>query len=318
MQRFAVDICRQVGYNARMKTFFFTLLGLLCSTGILSAQQETPSAVPQEPNTAQEPEMMRDSDYGQVIVTCTIDDVPMRLLLDTGATHTVVDRSVAAEKLPNAFKLDTSGMQITGNAEGLKPEILVVKFGVAGKTRSQHPVLSMPLDGVRAMLKHPVDGILGMDVLCHLPFTLDFREGGESHWGADEDGNIHPLQAHRDRGGCPLVSLRIGEKVLENVLLDSGSTTTILPPDAWEAGIGETHNATIADVNGRREVSIHFGKPAPVELAPGLVREIAPQLQDGMNRSSAAAILGIESLIGLRLVYHPELGFSLLSDPVTR
>lgn len=303
-----------------VKTFLLSLIGFVFGAAVLSAQegQATAPAAAAAAETADAMQMTRDSEFGQVIVNCTVDGVPMRMLLDTGATHTVVDRSVAAEKLPNAFKLDTSGMQITGNAEGLKPEILVVKFGVAGKTRSQHPVLSLPLDGVRAMLRHPVDGILGMDVLCHLPFTLDFREGGVSHWGADEDGNVHPLQARPDQGGCPLVSLRIGEKVLENVLLDSGSTTTIFAPSDWPAGVGETNKAIVADVNGRREVEILFGKPAPVELATGLVRELSPQLQQGVNRSSASAILGIESLIGLRLVYHPEHGFSLLSDPRTR
>lgn len=258
--------------------------------------------------------MMRDSEHGQVIVTCKMDDVPLRLLLDTGATHTVLHNGVAAEKLPNAFKLDTAGMQITGNAAGLRPEIIVVKLGIAGGTRSQHPVLVMPLDGVRSMLQHPVDGILGMDVLSHIPFTLDFRQGGVSHWGADTDGKAFPLKARPDRGGCPLVSLRIGEKVLERVLLDSGSTTTLIEPADWEAGEGESCAAQVADVNGRREVKISFGKPAPVELAPGLVRELTPQLQEGMNRSSSAAILGIESLEGLRLIYDPEKGFSLMTE----
>lgn len=258
--------------------------------------------------------MERDSEHGQVIVWCAADGVPLRMLLDTGATHTVVDKAVAADKLPKAFHVDTTGMQINGNAAGMRPDILLVKFGVAGKNRSQHPVLVLPLDGVRAMLKQPVDGILGMDVLSHLPFTLDFRQGGVSHWGADTDGARYPLSAHPDLGGCPLVSLRIGEKVLQNVLLDSGSTTTLVAPEDWTPGVGESCGAMVADVNGRREVQISFGKPAPVELAPGLVRELTPQLQQGMNRSSAAAILGIESLEGLRLVYHPEQGFYLLAE----
>lgn len=295
----------------RVKALFLLMMGAVCGVGVLSAQQE---AAPQTAPAPAAAAMARDSEHGQVIVNCTMDGVPLRLLLDTGATHTVLHKGVAAEKLPNAYKLDTTGMQISGNAAGLRPDILVIKLGIAGGTRSQHPVLVMPLDGVRSMLKYPVDGILGMDVLSHIPFTLDFRQGGVSHWGADTDGKAYPLNAKPDMGGCPLVSLRIGEKVLDRVLLDSGSTTTLIEPKDWDAGVGESCSAQIADVNGRREVKIDFGKPAPVELAPGLVRELMPQLQEGMNRSSSAAILGIESLEGLRLIYDPEKGFSLMTE----
>lgn len=298
-----------------VKSLFLSLMSALCCATLAVAQEAQPTAennttAPAFDTTA----MSRDSDHGQVIVNCTMDGVPLRLLLDTGATHTVLHTGVAKEKLPNAYKLDTTGMQITGNAAGLRPDILIIKLGIAGGTRSQHPVLVMPLDGVRSMLKNPVDGILGMDVLSHIPFTLDFRQGGASHWGAATDGKAFPLNAKPDQGGCPLVSLRIGDKTLDRVLLDSGSTTTLIEPRDWEAGVGESCSAQIADVNGRREVKIDFGKPAPVELAPGLVRELVPQLQEGMNRSSSAAILGIESLQGLRLIYSPEKGFSLMSE----
>lgn len=297
-----------------VKALFLSLMGALCCATLAAAQETAQPAAPAPAETPAAPEMTRDSEHGQVIVTCTMDGVPLRLLLDTGATHTVLHKGVAAEKLPNAEKLDTTGMQITGNAAGLRPDILIVKLGIAGKTRSQHPVLVMPLDGVRSMLRQPVDGILGMDVLGHIPFTLDFRRGGVSHWGADTDGTAYPLAAQPDRGGCPLVTLRCGEKKIERVLLDSGSTTTIVAPADWEAGVGETCAAQVADVNGRREVRILFGKPAPVELAPGLVRELVPQLQEGVNRSSSDAILGIESLQGLRVVFSPEKGFYLLAE----
>lgn len=297
-----------------VKTLFLSMMSALCCATLAVAQEAQPTAEMAAAPAVDTTAMSRDSDHGQVIVNCTMDGVPLRLLLDTGATHTVLHNGVVAEKLPNAYKLDTTGMQITGNAAGLRPEIIVIKLGIAGGTRSQHPVLVMPLDGVRSMLKQPVDGILGMDVLSHIPFTLDFRRGGVSHWGADTNGTVHPLAATPDKGGCPLVSLRIGEKTLDRVLLDSGSTTTLIEPKDWEAGVGETCAAQIADVNGRRDVKILFGKPAPVELAPGLVRELTPQLQEGMNRSSSSAILGIESLQGLRLIYSPEKGFSLVSD----
>lgn len=305
---FKMDFAAGSGHNIPMRSF---LIGLCAAVFALSTAA---AATPQAATVAEEPALFRDSERGQVLVRCSMDGVPLLLLLDTGATHTVLDTAVAAEKLPQAFQLDTSGMTISGNAEGVTPSVLLVKLGVAGRTRSQFPVLVLPLNGVRGMLQHPVDGILGMDVLSHLPFTLDFRPNGHSHWGADTDGEAHPLPAHPDQGGCPLTELRCGDKVLRDVLLDSGSTSTLIAPEDWPAGEGETRTAQVADVNGQRTVSVRFGNTAAAELAPGLHRPLRPQLQEGINRSSASAILGIDALRGLRLVYHPEQGFFLLSD----
>lgn len=260
------------------------------------------------------PAMLRDAACGQVLVRCAADGVPLLLLLDTGATHTVIDAEAAAQKLPKAFRVDTTGMDIRGNAAGLRPEIALVALSAGGKEFAQQPVLVMPLGGVRAMLHEPVDGILGMDVLCRLSYTLDFREGGQSRWGAEESPAAQPLPARPDAGGCPLVSLRCGEKTIPRVLLDTGSSHTVLAPEDWPAGEGEQREAEVADVNGRRTVQLRFGRPAAVQLAEGVQRELHPQLSGGFNRSTCAGILGVDALRGLRLIYRPDRGFGLIAD----
>lgn len=260
------------------------------------------------------PAMQRNAACGQVLVRSTADGVPLRLLLDTGATHTVIDADAAAQKLPKAFRVDTAGMDIRGNAVGLRPEIALVELEVGEKTFPQQPVLVMPLTAVRAMLREPVDGILGMDVLCRLAYTLDFREGGQSHWGAEESPAARPLPAQPDAGGCPLVSLRCGEKAIPRVLLDTGSSHTVLAPADWPAGEGEQREAEVADVNGRRAVQLRFGRPAAVQLAEGVQAEIHPQLSEAFNRSTCSGILGVDALRGLRLIYSPDRGFSLIAE----
>lgn len=270
-----------------------------------------PCAAAQE---AAAPAMQRDVSCGQVLVRCEADGVPLLLLLDTGATHTVLDSDVAAQKLPNAFRVDTSNMDIRGNAAGLRPEIALVALSAGGKEFSQQPVLVMPLTGVRAMLHEPVDGILGMDVLCRLSYTLDFREGGQSHWGAEDSPAARPLPARPDAGGCPLLSLRCGERLLSRVLLDTGSSSTVLSPQNWPAGEGEVREAQVADVNGHRTVQLRFGRPAAVQLAEGVQTEIRPQLSDSFNRSTCAGILGVDALRGLRLIYSPDRGFGVMAE----
>lgn len=259
------------------------------------------------------PFMQRDAACGQVLARCTADGVQLLLLLDTGATHTVIDAEVAAQKLPEAFRVDTSGMDIRGNAAGLRPDIALVALSVGGQEFSQQPVLVMPLAGVRAMLHEPVDGILGMDVLCRLSYTLDFREGGQSRWGAEESPAARPLPARPDAGGCPLISLRCGEKTISPVLLDTGSSHTVFAPENWPAGEGEPCEAQVADVNGRRTMRLRFGRPAVVQLAEGVQTEIHPQLSGGFNRNTCAGILGVDALRGLRLIYRPDRGFGLMA-----
>ncbi|MCQ2365448.1 MAG: retroviral-like aspartic protease family protein [Akkermansia sp.] len=267
-----------------------------------------------EPAAETAPEMYRDAACGQVLVRCTADGVPLLLLLDTGATHTVIDAEVAAQKLPKAYRVDTTGMDIRGNAAGVRPEILLLALEAGEKNFPQQPVLVMPLGGVRAMLREPVDGILGMDVLCRLAYTLDFREGGQSHWGAEDSPTARPMPARPDAGGCPLLSLRCGEKVIPRVLLDTGSSSTVLAPDDWPAGEGAQREVQVADVNGHRTVQLRFGSPAAVQLAEGIQAQVRPQLSEGVNRSSCSGILGVDALRGLRLIYRPDRGFGLIPE----
>lgn len=261
-----------------------------------------------------EPEMQRHAACGQVLVHCSADGVPLLLLLDTGATHTVIDAEAAAQKLPNAFRVDTSGMDIRGNAAGVRPEIALVALEVGDQTFPQQPVLVMPLTAVRTMLREPVDGILGMDVLCRLSYTLDFREGGQSHWGAEASPAARPLSVRPDAGGCPLLALRCGERTIPRVLLDTGSSGTVLSPADWPAGEGAVQAADVADVNGRRTVQLRFGRPAAVQLAEGVQTEIRPQLSEEFNRSTCSGILGVDALRGLRLIYRPDRGFGVIAE----
>ncbi len=264
---------------------------------------------------AESPLMVRDARCGQVLVRCTVDGVPLRLMLDTGATHTVIDRSAAAEKLAASQRVDTSGMQFSSSSSQVRPDILLVTLAAGGRTMPQQPVLVLPLDGVRAALATPVDGILGMDVLKRLSFTLDFREGGVSCWGepAPADGTPVPLKARPDAGFCPLVAVKQGDKELSPLLLDSGSSVTVIPEHLWSAGVQSEHQAHVADVNGGRSQGVKVGKPAPVQLAEGVSTVVTPQLSDERaRRDGLIGLIGVDALRGLRVVYSPEKGFYLV------
>lgn len=282
--------------------------GLVCG---LNAFADEAAAVP----PAEAPLMVRDARCGQVLVRCTVDGAELRLLLDTGATHTVIDRTAAAEKLAKSQRVDTTGMQFSSSSSAVRPDILLVTVAAGGRTMPQQPVLVLPLDGVRAALATPVDGILGMDVLKRLSFTLDFRADGVSCWGepAEGDGTPVPLKARPDGGFCPLLAVKLGDKEIFPVLLDSGSSVTVLPEKLWSAGMQGEHSAHVADVNGGRSQGVKVGNAAPVQLAEGVSTVVTPQLSDERMRGDGLlGLIGVDALRGLRLVYTPEKGFFLV------
>lgn len=270
---------------------------------------ETPAAA-QPAAAAETPAMQRDARCGQVVVRCTMNGVPLRLILDTGATHTVLDPATVA-RIPGAQKMDTSGMQFNSSSSRNVPDIYLMETEAGGRTFSPHPVLVLPLGGVMQMMATPIDGIMGMDLLKHLPFTLDFRPDGQSHWGEAHDGVAIHLNARPDDNYCPMLTIKVGDKELSNVLLDSGSSSTIFAAEDWSAGEERKVTLQTADVNGGAAEGIGIGREMTVELAPGAEQQVRPQLRSA-KRSDAAGLIGVDSLRGYRLIYSPQKGFYLM------
>lgn len=290
----------------KMSPLFLLLLPFFAGLSPAAAQEE-PAAVA----AAAEPDMLRDARCGQVLVLIRMNGTPLRMMLDTGATHTVLAPETLA-KIPNAQKVDTSGMQFNSSSSHQRPQLYVVETQAGPRTFAEHPVLVLPLGGVKQMLQTPIDGILGMDVLRFLPFTLDFRSGGSSHWGEPQDGALPmPLNARPDAGFSPMLTIRVGEKEISNVLLDSGSSATMFEEADWEAGTERTVTVHTADINGGAEQGMSIGKPAVIRLAEGAEQTVTPQLRGG-KRADARGILGVDALRGFRLIYSPQKGFYLM------
>lgn len=284
---------------------------LFCLAALSAAPLFADEPVAAQPAAAEaQPVMQRDARCGQVVVSCTMNGVPLRLILDTGATHTVLDPSTVA-RIPGAQKMDTSGMQFNSSSSRSVPDIYLMQTVAGGRTFSPHPVLVLPLGGVMQMMATPVDGIMGMDLLKHLAFTLDFRPNGQSHWGEAHDGVAIHLNARPDDNYCPMLTIKVGEKELSNVLLDSGSSSTIFAAEDWSAGEERRVTLQTADVNGGAAEGIGIGKEMTVELAPGAEQQVRPQLRSA-KRSDAAGLIGVDSLRGFRLIYSPQKGFYLM------
>lgn len=298
-----------------MKTTAILLTVLAC--GLCAAQEQQAPAAPAQPAPQAQPElkpgaMFRDAKCRQVLTYVTINGVKALMMLDTGASHTVLSKKFLDSKLPNAQKMDTSGMQFNSASSRQRPDLYIVKLDTAAtageKTVFEQPVLCLPLDGVQGTMASPIDGILGMDILGWLPFTFDLRNGDNCHWGLPEDVDtmvpMEPLQVDQMQRPHMQVDTGTAEKPHPTVLLlDTGSSVTYMPAEAWGMGAQDA-KAIIgeADVNGGRYMNVGLGKPKSLVFGKGVeTRPLTPQLKPGQN-----GVIGIDAFTGLRFVHNPQ------------
>ncbi len=279
-----------------MKKFaLISALFALC----LPLQAQQPSAVQSAPVDLET--MVQDARCGQVLVSCLINGQPMRMMLDTGATHTVLHTESAA-RLQDAQWLDTSRMQFRGNSSQ-RPKILLASMQVSDMQAPQHPIMVVSLAGVRSMMAEPVDGILGMDVLGRLPFTFDLR-AGKLYWGAPKGAVLSPLYGTRDENGRMFVQVACREHTME-LLLDTGSSVTRVHKKDWKPGAAGHVQARIGNIDKAEGLLVTRGKPAALELVPGVVLpKVSPVFCPAEDRS----MLGMDVLSGVVLVHLPAAG----------
>lgn len=277
-----------------MKIFQYMVLALGLAT--VQAAEETVKAVaPVDTMT-----MVQDARCRQVLVTCQINGVPMRMMLDTGATNTVL-HSGSLSKLKKPMKMDTSHIQFSGNAKE-RPDVYLLNVVIAGNRVPNHPVMVLSLDGARSLMAEQIDGIIGMDFLGALPFTFDVASG-KLHWGLPEGPlKLSPLYGSKDGGNRLFMNILCDGKPYE-ILLDSGSTITRLPQSAWPAGAAHTTDLSVSDVNDAAAISATVGKPGVVQLAPGVQLEGVTPVFCGEEEKG---ILGMDILSRVRLIHVPS------------
>lgn len=271
-----------------------------------TALAETAPAVSTQLTQEQQTElatMKQDAACGQVVVTCLFNGVPLRMMLDTGASHTVLHQESVA-KIPGIRKVDTSGMQFSGNAQQ-RPDLWITDMRTATVNFTQMVVMSINLQGVRNMMDEKIDGVMGMDALQHLPFTFDQREKPAMYWGLPKDvATMTELPGTRDQLNRLHVPVRCGDKVIP-MLLDTGASRLVMATHLWPAGVATHRESAVGDVNSDRVIKMGDGVRGDIELAPGIVRHgISPFLTENQPHP----LLGMDALRGLRLVHIPARG----------
>jgi len=99
-----------------------------------------------------------ENQYG---VDVRIDDIPIRLLIDTGATLTLVDSSfIAYNNISKDVILNTAGGLIVANSTYVLLEVNDIRF-------DNFKITTTPFS------QNGINGLLGMDFLKHFDFKID-------------------------------------------------------------------------------------------------------------------------------------------------
>lgn len=257
-----------------------------------------------QPATTDTMTMQQDLRCRQVLVNCVMNGVPMRMMIDTGATNTVLHTGSLA-KLKNPRQMDTSNIQFSGNAKE-RPSVYLLNVNFADVRVKNHPIMVLNLDGARSMMHEQIDGILGMDLLGAMPFTMDIANG-QMHWGLPAgELRLVPLHGTRDAAGRLFMDILCDGRKL-NILLDSGSSVTRMPAEAWPAGGAHTVGMSVSDVNEAADISVTVGKPGNVELAPGVSLQNVTPVFCGEGEP---IILGMDILSRVRLIHVPSSSYA--------
>ncbi|MBR5194984.1 MAG: aspartyl protease family protein [Akkermansia sp.] len=275
----------------------FPILATMLAAGLAMAEPPVPAV--QQPVQADVMTMTQDARCKQVVVTCLINGQPMRMMLDTGATHTVLHEE-SAESLKDARWIDTSRMLFRGNS-AQRPRLLVANLLAGPAESAEHPFMVMNLGAVRSMMVEKIDGILGMDILRAVPFTFDLRKN-EFYWGIPQDAQLTPLYAEADGTGRVIVQGKCGEQTVR-MLLDTGSSVTRVVASEWTPGEGAEVGARMGNIDESMGIRLMEGKPGDLELGAGVVAMgITPLLCDARD----VPMLGMDALQGLVLVHVPS------------
>lgn len=187
---------------------------------------------------------------------------PMRILLDTGAQRTVVDRTFA-----RSLGLTESGEVKARGSGGTVDAHFVKGLELHGLGDGPIEAVSLSLDAIGRAIGTPIDAILGQDVLGKRVVQIDgstmrvtFGTHSPLVYSADAVVTLH-LKAGRPYLMATIVGPNGGLSDAE-MLLDSGSDTIaeLAQPYADEVGL-----TTHPDPSGRRILGV--GGSVPLRIA---------------------------------------------------
>lgn len=248
---------------------------------------------------------------GLVLAPAQTGGIKGWFLLDSGSETTVVTPDVGRRLKPTGESRKVSSATSGNDAiHALKVRSGGIRFASGSLQYPEH-VDVVEFDRLAALLEHPVDGILGWDVLRNYVVGIDPRSGGLlagrnvsaltvlTRLGGGRAGATLILETMGDR---PFLEAQSGEHELK-LMLDTGCTTTtlftaaadrlgIVASDAPSSRVGWT-------ITG--EMPIHVGRLTELRLGPICITNVpvAVTMVPSATENKGSSLEPYDGLLGM-------------------
>ncbi len=267
--------------------------------------------------------LRRMSLYVQVTIN---DKGPYWIILDTGASSTWIDESVAKEAgLEKIPKSEHYGVMVYGAFPSYNAKVKSLKIGDAevrdlvisvGDLRYT-PLADEMVDGKRAI------GLLGREVLSAFQITVDFAKRTLTLEHPDAElpqGTVVPFEMFGDH---ILVTTKVGSRNQVRMIVDTGAALTLLPPSyqpdkedgvwmtlaEWSQRFGEVHED---DPYGFMTGDMRVYRLHQITLGDLRFESVyaMQRLSEGVRADSILASKTKHGLLGLPVMRHYRLTFN--------
>jgi len=143
----------------RYRSFRLLALGIALAISTAAAPLELPFEL--------------DPRHSAILIAAEVNGKPVTLILDTGATQTILDA-----QLLGLSNLDLKMSRFSGSSPGLRGEAVwaTARLKLGTRTWRDQRVVTMNLASLSARYGRPIHGILGQDILRQFDRVLiDFR-----------------------------------------------------------------------------------------------------------------------------------------------
>jgi predicted aspartyl protease len=286
-----------------MATRYLAALLLASATASCAAGGGTPAAQSQACTIERTAELPVRLIQGQIFVPASINHTPVQLLVDTGASTSMLTPEAATTlRLPSDPHRSTTVHGTGGNI--LTRNVLVQSFEIGDEDRLAGSVTTGRLG--RSYNEDPlVAGLLGADYLTYTDVELDVPHGRMTLWRVQHCAG-DSLTWQVPHYAIPLMHFQPNRMVLHvqidqhpvTALIDWGARSTMITT-ATAAALGVTPAMLAHDPSGtahgvdQNDLPFHVHRFAELLIGPATFRNVALQVAD-LNVSDVGMLLGTD------------------------
>lgn len=113
------------------------------------------------------------------IIDAKINDTPIRLVIDTGASHSCIDKKEVKKLLKNKTKVSEDIVMGIGNKKLTNTMVTIKELTIGELAIKDYTIVAINLKHINKMMEMmnlpPINGLLGSDILCKYEALIDYK-----------------------------------------------------------------------------------------------------------------------------------------------